>query len=137
MGVYIPPADMTEVNDLCAAWANCPTNCKPLLLGDLNINFGFPQTKREKTIADLLDEINLVNSHANMSNNGVDDREKGQDRLGRNGGGGNGISPSQTITWLRSGTKSSFITWRFGSLESMIRIIGPSSRQLQGDGLDG
>ena len=61
IGVYIPPADTTGVDDLRAAWANCPTNCKLLLLGDLNINFGSPQTKWEETIVDLLDKINLVN----------------------------------------------------------------------------
>jgi hypothetical protein len=60
MGAYISPADMTGVDDLRAAWANRPTDCKPLLLGDLNIDFGSPQTKREETIADLLNKINLV-----------------------------------------------------------------------------
>jgi hypothetical protein len=38
MDAYIPTADMTEVDDLCAAWAKCPANCKLLLLGDLNID---------------------------------------------------------------------------------------------------
>jgi hypothetical protein len=60
MGAYIPPADTMGVDDLCPAWAHCPTDCKPLLLGDLNIDFGSPQTKREEAIVDLLDEINLV-----------------------------------------------------------------------------
>ncbi len=61
IGAYIPPADTTGVDNLRAAWANRPTTCKPLLLGDLNINFGSPQTSREETIADLLDKTNLVN----------------------------------------------------------------------------
>ena len=39
---YISPADMTGVDDLCAAWAKCPTNCKLLLLWDLNIDFRAP-----------------------------------------------------------------------------------------------
>ncbi len=60
MGAYIPPADTTGVDDLCAAWANCSTNCKLLLLGDLIIKFGSPKTKREETIADLLDKINFI-----------------------------------------------------------------------------
>ncbi len=60
MGEYILPADKSGVDTLRAAWANCPTNCKPLLLGDLNINFGSPLTKWEETIVDLLDKINLV-----------------------------------------------------------------------------
>jgi hypothetical protein len=61
IGAYIPPADTTGVDDLCAAWATCPLTCKPLLLGDLNIDFGSSQTSREEAIADLLDDINLVN----------------------------------------------------------------------------
>ncbi len=61
MGAYIPPTNTAGVDDLHAAWASCPTNCKPLLLGDLNINFGSQQTKREETIVDFLDKINLVN----------------------------------------------------------------------------
>jgi hypothetical protein len=61
IGAYIPPADMTGVDDLRAAWATCPSTCKPLLLGDLNINFGSPRTSREEAIVDLLDDINLIN----------------------------------------------------------------------------
>ncbi len=60
IGAYIPPADTTGVDDLHAAWATCPLTCKPLLLGDLNINFGSLQTSREEAIADLLDDIHLV-----------------------------------------------------------------------------
>jgi hypothetical protein len=51
---------MTGVDDLRAAWAYRPTTCKPLLLGDLNINFWSPQTSQKETILDLLDKINLV-----------------------------------------------------------------------------
>jgi hypothetical protein len=61
MSAYIPPADTTEVDDLCATWANCPMDCKLRLLEDLNINFGSLQTKREETIVDLVNKINLVN----------------------------------------------------------------------------
>ncbi len=61
MGAYIPLADTTGVDDLCNAWAKCPANCKPLLLGDLNINFGSPRSKWEEIIADLLNKMNLAN----------------------------------------------------------------------------
>ncbi len=61
MGAYIPPADMTGVDDLCDDWAKCPANCKLLLLGDLNINFGSLCSEQEEIIADLLDEMNLAN----------------------------------------------------------------------------
>jgi hypothetical protein len=60
IGAYIPPTDTMGVDALRAAWATCHSSCKPLLLGDLNIDFGSPRTSREEAIADLLDEINLV-----------------------------------------------------------------------------
>ena len=60
MGAYIPPADTTGVDDLRSAWDKCPANCHPLLLGDLNINFGSPRSEREEIIVDLLDEIGLA-----------------------------------------------------------------------------
>jgi hypothetical protein len=62
MGAYIPPADTTGVDDLRVAWAACPTNCKPLLLGDLNIDFRTLRTEREEIIADFLDDINVVDT---------------------------------------------------------------------------
>jgi hypothetical protein len=70
MGAYIPPADTTGVDDLRNAWAKCPANCKPLLLGDLNINFG-SCSKREEIIADLLNKMNLANmSHKFLQRKG-------------------------------------------------------------------
>ncbi len=60
MGAYIPLADTMGVDDLCSAWAKCPVNCKPLLLGDLNIDFRAPQTNWDEIIVDLLDKINFV-----------------------------------------------------------------------------
>ena len=62
MGAYIPPADTLGVDDLRAAWAARPTNCKPLLLGDFNINLGTPQTEREEIIADFLNKINVTDT---------------------------------------------------------------------------
>ena len=60
MGAYIPPADTTRVDDIRDAWGKCPANCKPLLIGDLNINFGSPRSEREEIIVDLIKEINLA-----------------------------------------------------------------------------
>jgi hypothetical protein len=60
MGAYIPLADTTGVDDLRDAWSKCPTNCTPLLLGDLNINFVSPHSEREEIIVDLIKEINLA-----------------------------------------------------------------------------
>ncbi len=60
IGAYIPPADMTGVDDLRSAWEKCPVNCRLLLLGDLNINFGSPCSDREEIIVDMLDKMGLA-----------------------------------------------------------------------------
>ncbi len=57
---YIPPADTTGVDDLRAAWAKCPQNCKPLLLGDLNFDFWALRTEREEIIVDFNDKVNFI-----------------------------------------------------------------------------
>jgi hypothetical protein len=60
MGIYIPPNNTTGVDALWEAWNACPDSCAPIVMGDLNINFEHPRNKREEAIANLLDEINLV-----------------------------------------------------------------------------
>ncbi len=62
MGVYIPPTDTMGVEDLRAAWDACPDGCMPLVLGDLNINFGDPRDERDEVICDLIDDIDLVDA---------------------------------------------------------------------------
>jgi hypothetical protein len=62
MGVYIPPTDTMGVEDIRAAWEACLEGCMPLILGDLNINFGAPWDKRDEVIHDLIDNIDLVNA---------------------------------------------------------------------------
>ncbi len=62
MGIYIPPNDTTGVDALWQAWEACPADCVPLVMGDLNVDFEHPHNAREEDIADLLDEINLVDS---------------------------------------------------------------------------
>jgi hypothetical protein len=62
MGTYIPPNDTTGVDALRKAWASCPANCIPLVLGNLNVNFEHPWDTWEEQIVDLLDKINLVNT---------------------------------------------------------------------------
>jgi len=62
MGVYIPPTDTMGVEDLRAAWEACPEGCMPLILGDLNFNFGEPQDERDEVIRDLIDDIDLVDA---------------------------------------------------------------------------
>ena len=60
IGIYVPPNCSKGVDNLRNAWDACPLGCKPIILGDLNINFGFPRDEREEVIMDLLDEINLI-----------------------------------------------------------------------------
>jgi hypothetical protein len=62
MGTYIPPNDTTGVDALRKAWALCPANCVPLVLGNLNVNFEHPRDAQEEQIIDLLDKINLVDT---------------------------------------------------------------------------
>ena len=57
-----PPQRHDGVDALRTAWAACPADCTLLVMGDLNINFEHPRDAREEDIADLLDEINLVDS---------------------------------------------------------------------------
>ena len=43
IGIYIPQDCKKGVDDLRRAWEACPQGCKLIVLGDLNINFGFPR----------------------------------------------------------------------------------------------
>jgi hypothetical protein len=62
MGIYIPLNNTMGVDALCTALVSFPANCIPLVLGNLNINFEYPQDAREEQITNLLDEINLVDA---------------------------------------------------------------------------
>ena len=60
--IYIGPTCETGVNNLCNAWAQCPADCIPLVIEDLNIRNQDPRDESEEEIADLLDEINIVDT---------------------------------------------------------------------------
>ena len=62
MGVYIPPTDTMGVEALRAAWEACPEGCMPLILGDLNVNFGEPRDEQDEVIRDLIDDVDLVDA---------------------------------------------------------------------------
>jgi hypothetical protein len=62
IGTYAPPDCRNGVDNLRRAWEACPQGCRPIVLGDLNINFWYPRDEREEIIVDLLDEINLIDS---------------------------------------------------------------------------
>ncbi len=61
MGIYIPPNCSSGVEDLQVAWEACPTDCTPLVVGDLNVWFEDPANDRADAIINLLDEINITN----------------------------------------------------------------------------
>ncbi len=62
VGTYIPPNCTREVEDIHRAAEACPVGCTLLVMGDLNINVGFPHDKQEEVIANLLNELCLVDS---------------------------------------------------------------------------
>jgi hypothetical protein len=62
MVIYTPPNNTTGVDALRAEWNAYPDSCTPIIMGDLNISSEHPCDKREEAIANLLDEINLVDS---------------------------------------------------------------------------
>ncbi len=135
MGAYIPPADTTGVDDIHDAWDKCPANCKPLLIGDLNINFGSPRFEREEIIVDSIEEINLANFPESSANGGMVNRE-GDDGPGGNREGDSGTNHSQTTAWLGMEMQSSSGMLRYGGLGSTTRIIEPSSQRSRGDDRD-
>jgi hypothetical protein len=62
IGTNIPPNCTRGVEDIHRALEACPVGCKLLIMGDLNINVGFPSDEREEVIVDLLNELGLVDS---------------------------------------------------------------------------
>jgi hypothetical protein len=96
MGTYIPPNDTMGVDALREAWALCPANCVPLVLGDLNVNFEHPRDAREEQIINLLNKINLVDTSQNLPSGGAGCRRPRNDGHGNRGGWGDGIIPSPT-----------------------------------------
>ncbi len=66
MGIYIPPNCTAGVDDLRVAWEAYPTDCTPLVVGDLNIWFEDPANNRANAILDLLEEINTTDLSRNF-----------------------------------------------------------------------
>ncbi len=62
IGIYIPPNNTEGEINLRVAWEACPANCHPIVMGDLNINVGNPRNDCRADIANLLDEINLLDT---------------------------------------------------------------------------
>jgi hypothetical protein len=66
MGIYIPPNCTLGVDNIRVAWEACPTDCTPLIVGDLNIRFEDPTNNRADAIVDLLEEIKTTNLSRNF-----------------------------------------------------------------------
>ena len=45
IGAYIPPTDLSALEYIDKAWKACPKHCKPMLMGDLNIDLEYPWNK--------------------------------------------------------------------------------------------
>ena len=60
MGTYISPSDLTTLEHVENARRQCPKGCKPLLIGDLNVNLESPRDERYETIAEQVDTMDLV-----------------------------------------------------------------------------
>ena len=50
IGIYTPPDCDNGVDNFWRAWEACPQGCKPIVLGDLSINFGFPGTNGKRSL---------------------------------------------------------------------------------------
>ena len=70
VGAYIPPSDLKTLDDVRSAWANCPKKCKPIVLGDLNINLESPCDERDETIAEEMDFCALSDMSRNVDSSG-------------------------------------------------------------------
>ncbi len=79
VGSYIPPTDQTTLTHVKQAWLACPKGCLPilLLLGDLNANLAAPRREQDKTIAEQVDIMNLVDMSSSFCQcRGINSREQ-------------------------------------------------------------
>jgi hypothetical protein len=96
VGVYIPLNCTRGVADLQRAGEACLAGCKLLVMGDLNVNVGFPQDKREEVILDLLDVTNLANTFGSGLRAGLPPGHGGH---GVRNAGRRNIIHSRIISW--------------------------------------
>lgn len=52
VGCYIPPEDLTTLEHVKNALAQRPGGCKPLLVGNLNVDLECPRDERDKEVAE-------------------------------------------------------------------------------------
>ena len=127
IGIYVPPDCSNGVDDLRRAWDACPQGCKPIILGDFNINFGYPRDEREDII------VRCAGSDSECQNELV------QELVGRGAKSaeGRGITRSQITSWLVQGICPNLREWDSDPRGFSIRIIAQSSRTFGWTGKDG
>jgi hypothetical protein len=58
MGAYLPPLDpSTVLMNIEQAWKECLNGCKPILLGNLNINILISHDKRQDVVTDMCNSV--------------------------------------------------------------------------------
>jgi hypothetical protein len=130
IGIYVPPDCRNGVDNLRRAWEACPQGCRPIVLGDLNINFWYPRDKREEIIVDLLELTRRAVSASERHN------EQAHALVGRGARGarGRGTTRSLITSWLARGTSPVSRAWDFDPRGFSTRII---ARSLQIFGWEG
>jgi hypothetical protein len=115
VGTYIPPNCTRGVEDIRRAAEVHPAGCKLLVMGDLNINIGFPHDKREEVIVNLLDELGLVDLL-----NGPPQKHDGR---GAKSVGRCGITCNQTMFCCKQRRRACLQAWGSASHASSTPII--------------
>ena len=57
VGCYIPPNNLSTATTIEKAWNECPRRHVSLLLGNLNVNLRSPRDKRDKQIAEVVEDV--------------------------------------------------------------------------------
>ena len=61
VGCYIPPSDTDALEEVAKAWQQCPKDCLPMLVGDLNVDLDtIPMDERGMAIAEQVDAMDLT-----------------------------------------------------------------------------
>jgi hypothetical protein len=116
VGTYIPPNCTRGVEDIHRAAEAYPAGCKLLVMGDLNINIGFPHDKWEEVIVDLLDEQGLVDlSRGYWLWTPQRSAAQEHDGRGAKNGGRHGITCNQTMFWRKQRRWACLWVWGFTS----------------------
>ena len=59
MGTYIPLSDLDTLEFIQKVWEQNLKGCKPLLIGNLNIDLGYPRNDRGEEVAEEFNSMGL------------------------------------------------------------------------------